>query len=175
MTQTNIYVILYLMTFKEFITRLNAEKDWKIPLPELPPKNPRRQFSNERLESMIYADYKLLPVEGEDKLYPHLVHSVYMGGISGGSCYDDGDAEHHYDSANTTPEDFRIEKFYEILELVAPEINYLTVSRFEAHIIKSESFSRNEYYGNSSDYVIFTINLLELFNRIKETKYFLWS
>lgn len=90
-----------------------------------------------------------------------------IGGIGGGSCWDDGSSNPHYArQADEEPEDESLDL---ILEVLCPKISFLQYKKLtkENLFIETEKYY-NEYYGNHSEYRIKTLNLEVLFNTLKE-------
>lgn len=87
------------------------------------------------------------------------------GGVGGGSCWDDGDEDHHY-SISGEKEANLIELEDLLLKLV-PNISYLQFRKIEG-IIKHDVYEVNEYYGNSTTYNYKILNLKELFDKLIE-------
>lgn len=91
----------------------------------------------------------------------------YTGGISGGSCWNDGTVDNHYyrKSDDQEPE---FDELDIILENICPNITYLQYKRLTNGLMLTGNYSFDEYYGNSSEYSWKAINLQELCNRLTE-------
>lgn len=98
------------------------------------------------------------------KIFP-VFKKWIVGGQEGGSCWNN---DNHYSiSADPEPEDPIV--FIEIIETVCPKLTFLQFKKLEH---KSLWDVRNktdyEYYGNSTDYMIKTLNTQNLFDGLKE-------
>ncbi len=92
-------------------------------------------------------------------------HVIYMryetGGYSGGSCWDNSDPTPYYN--NEVP-DFEVLDV--ALKYLMPNISYLQYKQVEKLILTNED-SKNEYYGNSTDYKTKYIIVKELEDLLK--------
>lgn len=89
-----------------------------------------------------------------------------IGGVAGGSCWDDGSEDRHYPrKPDEEPEDESLDL---ILEVLCPKISFLQYKKLtkENLFIETEKYY-NEYYGNYSEYKIKTLNLEVLFETLK--------
>lgn len=99
-------------------------------------------------------------------------HYLYIywctGGISGGSCWDDGSGpDPHY--AMTGDKEPEFEDFDKVLLSICPNIPYLQYKNVST-IIKYGEYGEGEYYGNSTNYAYKCVLLRDLFNKIIELK-----
>jgi hypothetical protein len=92
-----------------------------------------------------------------------LIEKYYVGGYTGGNCWDDTTPTYQY-SDDSTPEFGVLDEF--LLE-VAPHISFLKYKEIEK-LVEEDSYTEREYYGNSSDYVTFSIDLDKLYDSLKE-------
>jgi len=91
----------------------------------------------------------------------------YIGGVSGGSCWDDGSENNHYSVvSDSSPEELTI--LDAILLKFCPSINFLEYKILTNKLVEYKTRSENEYYGNSSNYASYTVVVEDLFNYIKE-------
>lgn len=93
-----------------------------------------------------------------------LYKETYTGGVSGGSCWDDGG---HYTEVSSSP----IEPLQEldiILEHFVPTLSFLEYRILNNKLLQTDSKSVGEYYGNSSNYAIQKIKVEQLYNYMKE-------
>ena len=74
--------------------------------------------------------------------------SWLIGGVEGGSCWNEGG--HSSISAESHAKVTLLDKF---LEEAMPEISFLKYKKIEA-LIKTESYTSSEYYGNYKEYSI---------------------
>jgi len=101
-----------------------------------------------------------------EKLF--IYNEWYTGGMTGGSCWSDGDQENYYQASSSPKEEFT--DLTVILDFFCPQITYLHYRSLEK-LIKNDSYSRDEYYGNTSDYFYEYLYLKELYDFLKERKY----
>jgi hypothetical protein len=97
-------------------------------------------------------------------------HYLYVewcsGGIGGGSCWDDGKEDvHHYSISGEPESDF--DDIDTILTELCPNLSFLQYKQL-MKITKRESYSQNEYYGNSTDYTYKYVLLRDLLNKLVE-------
>lgn len=88
------------------------------------------------------------------------------GGVSGGSCWDDGSNDRHYATSGDKEPDFS--SLDTILENLCPNISFIKYKKLVNEIVKYGDYSVNEYYGNSTNYGYKTINLGDLYDKLKE-------
>lgn len=114
--------------------------------------------------SRYYSPSKEETSQYKTFLSQFLVESVYKGGMSGGSCWDEGPHENYYAESGNKIEFGLLDKF---LAKVAPEITFLKY-RGISDLVKEEDKTEYQYYGNTSDYKIFWINLNDLYDYLSE-------
>lgn len=88
----------------------------------------------------------------------------YTGGMSGGNCWNDN--EPRYEASGEQPEELKI--LDEILEQFNPNINFLQYKNLCSAVVKHDTRSVSEYYGNSSDYAFVSVELEPLYTYMKE-------
>lgn len=86
------------------------------------------------------------------------------GGVSGGSCWDSSNPRSYVSSE--IPEE--LNSIDIILEKLNPEITFIQYKRLTAGLVKSDSYSQNEYYGNSTNYAVKRVDLKELYEALLE-------
>jgi len=86
------------------------------------------------------------------------------GGYSGGSCWDHSDPRPYHNSEPMP----QFTAFYEILERIVPNLTFLQSKVMEPIVIIETSDTVGEYYGNSTDYAIRYVNLVDLYNYLVE-------
>jgi hypothetical protein len=89
---------------------------------------------------------------------------VHTGGVSGGSCFDEGleDPHHGYTVEHEDPE---IEGLDAVLAELCPQITFLQYKRMvKEACFKTKTRQDNDYYGNHSDYVYKYVRLEDLYN-----------
>ena len=102
------------------------------------------------------------------KQNPHLAFlevSWRYGGVSGGSCWDDG-KDHHYSMTGDPEPSF--EDLDKLLLKVAPNISFLVYRNLENKLVERDERSENEYYGNYTEYGIKRINIGKLYTYLVE-------
>lgn len=97
---------------------------------------------------------------------PALILSWHTGGIGGGSCW--GGENHAYSTGDPEPE---WEDLNRILEHFCPNITFI---RYKGIMRKSttDDWSRNEYYGNSTNYAMRILKLKDLWQHMVDNKLF---
>lgn len=95
---------------------------------------------------------------------PRLIVEWSTGGYSGGSCWDDSDPQ-PYDSKESPKELVILDA---ILKVICPATSFLQYRMLTDTLVKYDTYSIGEYYGNSTDYARKTVDLQELFNFLKE-------
>jgi hypothetical protein len=143
------------MEFKEFVSKIypvasdgclyNPDKD-------------RRAWHDGRAGKAVKAESE---VTRETELRGR---EVSTGGMSGGG-YGEDCASHAY--VNDNPGPIELLELDAILEVVWPEITYLQYKALVREAgVKTESYTVNEYYGNSTNYVYMTVKLGDLYKAI---------
>lgn len=84
------------------------------------------------------------------------------GGVTGGNCWnDDG-----FCSLGSQPEeDIDLEP---LVSAICPGLTFLTYQKIMKRVLNSSTYTVNEYYGNSSDYAVKTICLIDLYDALVE-------
>lgn len=107
-----------------------------------------------------------------DNTMPYVLYNEEsIGGVTGGSCWDDGTEDRHH--GYTNPEgamDCRRrfdEMFDTVVTKIYPDITYLKYKSLSS-IIKSTERTEYEYYGNSVDYLIIYVEIKEFYNKLME-------
>jgi hypothetical protein len=85
------------------------------------------------------------------------------GGMEGGSCW--GGESNRSVQSDPEPE---FEELDEILAKVWPEINFLKYKKLVRDLVRNDSRTSNDYYGNYTTYASKTIYLFNLFKSLKE-------
>lgn len=89
------------------------------------------------------------------------------GGVSGGSCWDDGDGpDPHY--ATEGDEEPEFDELDELLEKVAPGITHLQYKNMYRNVVNKTDYSVNEYYGNYSNYAMHWVDIETLYDYLVE-------
>lgn len=97
---------------------------------------------------------------------PYIYVEYSTGGVSGGSCWDEGPANYTSYTSSEPPRD--LEDFDIILEKICPNISFLTYKNITNSLIEHSTRTENEYYGNSSSYAMKKCNLVKLYNLLVE-------
>ncbi len=84
------------------------------------------------------------------------------GGISGGSCWDKGDGDPHYEMSGDPEPEF--EDLDKILEHFCPNITFMQHKALYRAVVQRTSYSQNEYYGNHTDYAVKHFKVENLYN-----------
>ena len=102
---------------------------------------------------------------GVDKEKDYCVYAKWSsGGYTGGNCWDD--TEPYYYPGDAEP---KFEALDLVLKELFPNISYLQYKEVE-NLIKTDSETNYEYYGNSTDYSFKWIVLKDLENLIQQFK-----
>jgi hypothetical protein len=112
--------------------------------------------------SRRYSPNKTEEKQLKDFLSQFLIESVYTGGYRGGNCWDN--TEPYFESSDNKVEFGLLDKF---LAEVAPNITFLKYKGI-SELIKEDEKTEYEYYGNTSDYKIFYIDLNDLYDYLSE-------
>lgn len=133
------------MTYEEFLNELRKDKNIYFH----PAKHTKhtKQYSWERLATW-------------DKL-DTIEQQWATGGLTGGSCWDEGEHQHYAVDGETPPTDF--EMLDNIMMKYWSDIPYLLYRKHVLPIIKTDSWTEYEYYGNSTSYAIRYVDLKDLF------------
>lgn len=91
------------------------------------------------------------------------------GGITGGSCWDDGNRTHHNYTSDNPPAEFTL--LDQILEHFNSNISFLQYKLLNQTLIEHDSYTEDEYYGNSTSYARKTIELEKLYEYMKEKQW----
>ena len=120
-----------------------------------------------------YSDSSMILLSNKERkeldLNEHYLYEDWRtGGISGGSCWDDGESgdPHYAIEGDKEPEFNTIDK---ILLAICPNLSYLQYKTLVT-IIKEDSYAVNEYYGNCTYYAYKYVSLRDLFDKLVEMK-----
>lgn len=95
-----------------------------------------------------------------------LGEEVRTGGMTGGICFDNGEPEYcesEHGHVVFDPDS--------ILEVICPNISYLRARKLVKSIeSKIEQRTEREYYGNTSEYRRWVVNVYDLYNAFKENE-----
>ena len=124
--------------------------------------SPYMGFSLERLFKYPAEGRSKKPVDA-----PAFVGQYWdAGGVSGGSCWNDGENDSHYhrigDPGPTTFPDL-----VKVLTAVCPQLTFLQYEAIKG-IIKTGVETEYEYYGNSSSYGYQVVLLPDLYDKLVE-------
>lgn len=89
------------------------------------------------------------------------------GGISGGSCWDEGEPNYHSVAAEPEP-GFTI--LDEVLTKICPQMSFIQYNKFISEIVQVGNYTVDEYYGNCSHYSYKFIKLQDIYEKLKEMK-----
>lgn len=83
------------------------------------------------------------------------------GGRSGGSCWDNDEEDHHYDTPGEPEPEF--EEFDEILNTLCPDISFMKYKKLCSVLIENNDNIEYEYYGNYTHYAFKHVDLDNLY------------
>ena len=90
----------------------------------------------------------------------YIKESWTTGGVGGGSCWDDGEHDNHYAiEGDKEPE---LTDLFTIMEAISPELSFLKARKL-MELIKYDSYTDNEYYGNCYHFGVKYVDLRELY------------
>jgi hypothetical protein len=93
------------------------------------------------------------------------------GGMTGGSCWNDGVEDPHYPvEAEEEPEFEALDK---VLEALCPQITFLQYKKLVKSVVSRDATSENEYYGNYYDKMTKSVDLNVLKQYLKQNG--LWA
>ena len=112
--------------------------------------------------------WHVIPVRDKEpaEMNHHLSSEWYVGGMSGGSCWNTGDEELTWSSSGLSEPDF--DDLDKVIETILPDISYMKYRKLVSGIIQYSERSENEYYGNTSEYKIKRVRLGDLYKRMVE-------
>jgi hypothetical protein len=129
-------------------------------------------FTKKKTNKSSYGSYyttydyvKSEEVKMEDGFYCKWV----SGGLTGGSCWDDGSGPdpHRPVSANQESED--VEKYLEeILGELCPSLTFLQYKRLTRDLVERGQTGQSEYYGNYTEYSSKWVPLQKIYDRLIE-------
>lgn len=122
----------------------------------------KHSWNDDTFVHLYPKDKAKKPITLEDYLY----NEWCTGGISGGSCWDDGSDDHHYATSGEPETDFT--DLDAILEGLCPNLSFLQYKKLTSAIIKTDSRTEHEYYGNSTNYATKMVKLGDLYEKLKE-------
>ena len=99
-----------------------------------------------------------------------LQNTYTLSYVAGGSCWDTEESRHRTVVCDVDNSDKEFKELNTLLNTFFPDIKYKEYKEIEK-LIKHNTDTEYEYYGNSTTYAIQTINLLELYNKFKEYRY----
>ena len=115
----------------------------------------------------VYIDKALAPTYRRNTVEGDFIQvSWCTGGMSGGSCWDDGTEDHHYGVSSSPEPEF--EDLDTIMEKLYPEITFMIYKRMAQAIIKTTEYTDIEYYGNYYEYTVKYVDLTDLYEFLKE-------
>lgn len=96
----------------------------------------------------IYMDFSL---DGDYHNKSDLIGIKWStGGVSGGSCWDEGNRDPHYPTSGEPQPNFNSLDL--ILEVVCPKITYLEHKKLLRNVMITKNYCDNDYYGNYTNY-----------------------
>lgn len=154
------------MTYEKFLEEL---KSLGFSVPEVPPQQKRKKGEYYGYDRAYYSGIELW---GESRCAPPweqepaLILSWTTGGTSGGSCW--GDDPRPFTSDEPEPNWDDLDR---ILEHFCPNITYI---RYKGvmRVAKTGTWTRNEYYGNSTNYAIRAMPIKALWEHMNQSRLF---
>lgn len=152
-----------IMTYEKFLIEVQS-LGINVPDPaKVKPKAHRRWLSD--VEYSAYSDVQLWSkskLEGAERV-PALTNAWSTGGMSGGSCWNDN-PPHHYSNDEPIPQWTTLDN---LLEKFCPNITFLKYKSLMT-LVKTESWTDYEYYGNSTDYTMMVLTLPDLWQFLND-------
>lgn len=127
---------IHLYTEVKYVESTYGEYDWRRP------KSKRRETAEKSNELYIFEQWT-------------------TGGISGGSCWDDGTVDNRYHSSGEKEPDF--DSLDNILLLFVPNISHLQYKALVKKVVHYTDHTEYEYYGNETSYGIKFVKIRELY------------
>lgn len=84
------------------------------------------------------------------------------GGMTGGSCWEDSEAD---TAINSDPEP-EFTELDEVLEKICPQITFMQYKRINKKVTEISSDTSYEYYGNYTNYTRKTVQLRKLYDTL---------
>jgi len=142
------------MNFADFYKLAEATGEVEYPEPNL---STRRGLSTD--EYLKLKNSLSIPEKGFFEI------TWRTGGISGGSCWDEGDRDPHYHvSGDIEPRFTTLDAF---LLKVCPNLSFIIYKKID-DLFEIREYSEYEYYGNSTNYVSKSINIKGLYDILVE-------
>lgn len=136
-----------ILTFEEFLEKATNLPDVSVD-------------KNYKVEKHGYYGY-----DRKKKGKPAVSIKWYTGGISGGSCWDDGSQDNHYSS--TGEEEPNFDDFENLILHFCPNITFVEFRNIRG-LIKQNDWTEDEYYGNSTNYSEKYVFLEDIYNWLVE-------
>ncbi len=95
---------------------------------------------------------------------PCLEVSWETGGVRGGSYHEDSENEDY--TCDDPPAELTALDL--IIEKLAPDMGFIPYKRMCSKVVEQDSYSNNEYYGNSTNYSVKRVDLKTLYDYFKE-------
>lgn len=146
------------MELEEFLEKI---KGLDVSFYEKREKDKNRWYSRDD-DYVLKSKRSKKPISKDDFLY----EKWCSGGISGGSCWDDGSQDNHYAMSGEKEPEFSC--LDTILENLCPNISFIKYKKLTNEIVKYGDYTVGEYYGNSTNYGFKTVNLGDLYDKLKE-------
>ena len=112
--------------------------------------------------SDIIFSYRKFPHVKEVKEKEGCITYWYVGGLSGGSCWDEGESKHYYRQSYEKEPDLKdLDNLFDELKL---NLNFRAYKKIISECIKYDEYTECEYYGNTSEYKIKYVEFKDLYN-----------
>ena len=112
-----------------------------------------------------WNDRKFRP-KNDIRINDYLYAEWVIGGETGGSCWGDGTDDPH--RPIRPEEEPNFDCFDKILLCIVPNISYLQYKVLSQAVLRTDDYTRNEYYGNYTVYGIKKVVLKDLYNKLIE-------
>ena len=107
------------------------------------------------------------PEKIDKRLYKEALYfSCDIGGYSGGNCWDDTEPSYYRNN-----NELSYDKLDSLLEKVCPKLSFLEYRKITKLLSEKQTWSENEYYGNTTDYEYQILPLKELYDLLTEMGY----
>lgn len=127
------------------------------------------EFQKNNPQNTWWSDRDFQSFYDSEKSLADLLKSGYIGfavrtgGKTGGNCWG-GESSYEAESDVNLDNDY-LDK---VLEIISPEVTYLTYRKIEKSIIQTMEYTKHEYYGNNDVYQVQLIPVKELVLMLEE-------
>jgi hypothetical protein len=94
---------------------------------------------------------------------------AFIGGMSGGNCWDTTEPTYRSnDGGHKKVRKTFDEEFDAIMQELAPNISFLKYKTLYNAVTEEYTFTENEYYGNTSEFLVMFVELKKLYEKMTE-------